>query len=297
MRRRFALVMLLALPAAHAAVPQVQASEPRAFGWRVGDVVERRIEVFVPEGWRLDDNSLPRPGGRGQALEIRRVERHDESVVGGRQVRLDVEYQVLLSPAAVRTLEIAPLKLKLEGGGRSEELRVEAAPVTVAPLVPVEVSPRHGLGEMQPDRAPPLVDESRWRWRLGAWALLAALVGAGLFALHVGVPWAAARRRPFGQAWRALRGLGPQPSAVEWRAACKRVHAALDQAAGEVLFEAGVARFTAARPRFAPLGEEIARFLALSRREFFGGGGREAGDAAWLLGLLRRLRDVERGGP
>lgn len=291
------LPLLLALTAHAEGLPQVQASEPRAYGWRVGDVVERRIEVFVPDGWRLDEASLPRPGGRGRAIEVRRVERRDETEAGGRRVRLRVEYQVLLSPATVRTLEIAPLFLTLEGAGRTEALRVEAAPLTVGPLVPAEVSPRRGLGEMQPDRPPPQVDDRRWRWRLGAWAVLAAMVGIGLAVLHLGLPWAARRRRPFGQAWRALRGLGPEPATAEWRAACRRLHAALDQAAGEVLFEGGVARFVAAQPRFAALAGEISRFLVLSRREFFGGATREAGDAAWLQGLARRLRDAERGGP
>ncbi len=297
LKRLVALFLVPVASFARAEVPSVEASEPRAFGWHVGDLIERRVEVFVPEGWRLDEGSLPRPGGRGQAIEVRRVERQDRAAEGGRVVRLDIEYQVLLSPASVRTIEIAPHRLKLEGAGRGEEVRIEAAPITVGPLVPADVSPRRGLGEMQPDHAPPLVDERRWRWRLSAWGLLATLIGSGLFALHVGVPWAAARRRPFGQAWRALRGLGAQPSAAEWRAACRRVHMALDHAAGEVLFEAGVARFVAGRPRFEPLGADIARFLALSRREFFGPGGHEAGDAAWLLGLLRRLRDAERGGP
>ncbi len=288
---------LLAGAATAAGVPQVQADEPRAYGWHVGDLVERRIAVFLPEGWRLEEDSLPRPGGRGQAIEIRRVERHDESAADGHRVQLAVEYQVLLSPAAVRTLEIAPLLLKVQGAGRSETLRVEAAPVTVGPLVPAEVSPRRGLGEMQPDRPPPLVDDSGWRWRLAAWAVLAGLVGAGLLVLHLGLPWAARRRRPFGRAWRALRALGPEPATAEWRAACRQLHAALDQAAGEVLFEGGVARFAAAQPRYAALAGEISRFLLISRREFFGSGTREAGDAAWLQGLARQLRDAERGGP
>lgn len=294
--RRALLLLMLAGPAAFAQtappVPQLEAEEPRAYGYQVGDLVHRRVTLRLPAGWAIDPESVPRPGGRGRSVELRRVERHD----AGGAVHFDLEYQVFLAPAAVRTIEIAPWRLKVSGAGRTEELRVEAAAVTVAPLVPVEVSARRGLGDLQPDRAPPLVDTTRWQWRLAFWGLLALLPLGLLAAVHVGVPWEAARRRPFGRAWRALRRLPPEPSGAEWRAACRALHDALNRAAGEVVFERTLARFVAAEPRYRELGVELERFLALSNREFFGGGAYEAGHAAWLLDLSRRLRDAERGG-
>jgi hypothetical protein len=54
--------------AAEEEVLRVQASEPRAYGYQVGDAVQRRVVVRAPAGWTLDEASLPRPGGRGQAL-------------------------------------------------------------------------------------------------------------------------------------------------------------------------------------------------------------------------------------
>lgn len=278
------------------AVPTVDADEPRAYGYQVGDLIQRRVTLRLPPGWTLDAASVPRPGGRGRSIELRRVARDDRQEAGATVVRFDLEYQVFLAPTAVRTIEIAPWRLKLNGDGRSEDLRIEAAAVTVAPLVPVDVSPRRGLGDLQPDRAPPLVDTARWQWRLALWGLLALLPLGLLAVVHVGVPWQAARRRPFGLAWRVLRRLPPQPSGAEWRAACRCLHEALNRAAGEVLFERGIERFLAGAPRFAALRAELVRFVALSEREFFGGGAYEEGHAAWLVDLARRLRDAERGG-
>jgi mxaA protein len=281
MTMRAAALGLLLVGAAQAATLQATTEEPRAFGYQVGDVVQRRITVEVPEGLVLDENSLPRPGARGTALELRALRRS-----GG---RIELDYQVFLSPSEARTLEMPSFTLRYEGAPRAQEVRIDAWPVTVAPLVPVEVSPRTGLGELQPDAAPPLLDTRAQGLRLLAYATLLAALLAYLAFVYLGVPWWGARRRPFALAWRQLS------QALPWREACQRVHAALNQSAGEVLFESGVDRFTASHIAFAPLKEDIARFLRLSQREFFEGGARDADDTAWLTGFCKRCRDAERG--
>ena len=68
---------LLMASAAHALTPatllNAVASEPRAFGYQVGDVVSRTVSVHAPQGLMLDESSLPQPGARGRALELRSV--------------------------------------------------------------------------------------------------------------------------------------------------------------------------------------------------------------------------------
>ena len=275
---------------------RVEASEPRAFGYRVGDLVQREVRVFAPSGWRLDERTLPRPGGRGQALELRRVEWHSSAHGAGRQHALTLEYQVFLSPANVRTLEIAPLRLRFDAAARSEEVLVEAWPVTVAPLVASAAPSRRGLGELQPDREPPRIDTAAPRGRLVASAVLATLLLGWLAVQRFGPPWRAARNQPFGRAWRAVRDLPPAPSDAAWRAACRAFHAALNRHAGEVLFEPGLARFVAERPAYQGLHDELVRFMRISRELFFGVAPQVQTDAAGLIDLCRRCRDAERGG-
>ena len=308
---------------------QVRTSEPRAYGYQVGEVVQRNVTVHAPQGWRLAEESLPRPGGRGQAIELRRVAASVHAVPGGQRHELALEYQVFLAPSSVRVLEIAPLRLRFEHATRSEDVRVEGWPVTVAPLTPPEASTRRGLGELQPDLPPPLIETASIRRRLLGSAVLGLLLLGALATLSFGPPWRAARNRPFARAWRELRCLPAQPGAGQWRAACRTLHAALNGCAGEVLFEPGLDRFVAAHPAFAVLRGDIARFMQLSRDEFFGdaaraghgaaangnvereqvsgasvdrNGAREqtdgasaAGAAAWLVTLCRRCRDAERG--
>ena len=287
-----AALLSAVLPAA--AAPETlsaSSAEPRAFGYMVGDLVSRRIALHVPDGLALDADSLPRAGSRGRALELQRVVLHRS--LAGVPESLQLDYQVFLAPREVRVLEMPPIELRFDGS-RPQTLRIDAWPVTVAPLTPPEPSSREGLGEMRPDREPPRVDTAAARIRLALEGGALLLLLGYLANVYLMLPWASHRRRPFARAWKALSALPPHPEAAQRRAAFERVHAALNETAGEVLFEPGLDRFVAQRPRFAPLRGELARFFAASRTEFFAG--RDDGfDALWLVALCRRCRDLERG--
>ena len=266
--------------------------EPRAFGYRVGDMVSRRIALRVPDGLTLDTDSLPRAGARGKALELQRVVLHQP--LAGAPEALQLDYQIFLAPREVRVLEMPTIELRFDGLPRPQTLRIDAWPVTIAPLAPVDASTREGLGEMRPDREPPRVDTFAARTRLALEVGAIALLLAYLASVYLVLPWSAQRRRPFGRAYKTLAALPARPDATQRRAAFERVHAALNETAGEVLFEPGLERFVALRPRFAPLRADLARFFADSRKEFFAGGD-DAVDARWLVGFCRRCRDLERG--
>ncbi|HSI60253.1 MAG TPA: hypothetical protein VLA16_22030 [Ideonella sp.] len=282
-----ALLLGALLPAATPAqTARAEADEPRAFGYTVGDLVQRRVRLELPAGQRLDPASLPAVGGRGKPLELRSVMLQGDE--------LTLVYQVFLSPPEARTLEMPPVTLSITGGPRVEELRVDAWPVTVAPLMPPEVSPRRGLGELRPDAPAPLIDTSAARRRLAVYTGIAALLLLYLAHVYLALPWWARQRRPFGLAWRALGSLPAAPTTEQRREAWERVHGALNHTAGEVLFEPGLERFIAAHPRFERLRGELQQFFRRSRAEFFGGAA-AADDGAWLRTFCRECRDVERG--
>jgi len=276
--------------------PTVGTVEPRAYGWQLGDVVVRQVFIDATEDFTLDADSLPRPGRVGSAFELRRIDVDSTRSASARQHRLRLEYQVFLSPQAVRTLELPPLTLRFAINGRSQDVRVDAWPVTVAPLVPVDVSPRRGLGDLQPDTPPPAIDTSATQVRLWACAGAAALFGLALLHLHVGLPWLARRQRPFEAAWRALRRLPAADAAARRRAAFEQLHGALNRSADAALFEGGVDDFVAARPAFAPLRNELHQFFERSRAEFFTAAAPADDSWPWLRDLCRRARDAERAG-
>jgi len=289
-----AIAGCVAAAACAAAQLDAQTHDPRAYGWQLGDVVSRTVTVEVPDGLVLDESSVPQPGARGRALELRSVARHDGAMDGGRRHELTLAYQVFLSPREPRTLEMPSFRLRFDGQPRAQELLVEAWPVTVSPLVPADVSYRRGLGELQPDAPPPTFDTRPTRLRLALYCAVALLLAAYLAHVYIGLPWWTRRHRPFTVAWRELRTLGPSSTPAQWREACRQVHRALNKSFGEVLFEQDIDRFVRARPRFAPLRAELGGFFAQSRREFFGDG-TGPDDHRWLVEFCRRCRDAERG--
>ncbi len=278
------------------ALPDAVPDLPRAYGYTVGDVVQRRVQLQLPPGWSLDLDALPRSRRPGQALELRSA-RVDAGV-------LLLDYQVFLAPTEVRTLEMPPLLLRFTGAGDAvREVRVDAWPLTVAPLVPVEVSPREGLGAMQPDVPAAPIDTAPRQRRLLVLAALLLAVGLALAHLRWGLPWWGRRQQPFAQAWRRLRPWPEQASGEQAREAMKLLHDALNRSAGQVLFAGGLAGFVARQPRFAPLQPALADFFARSQAEFFAAPAEAAAtraapssaDIGWLKRLCRDCLDAERG--
>jgi len=278
----------VAADAAASAGATLTVDEPRAFGYQVGDVFERRLVVDAPRTQDIDEASLPAPGRRGHAIELRERRWHREASGARTRHEIVLRYQIFHAPPEVTTLEVSPFMLRLRGEPRDEALRVEALPVTVAPLVPLAVSPREGLGEWRPDAPPVPIDDTGHRRRLAVYALAALLPLWYLGYVYLGVPWAAARQRPFARAWRAQRR---GTDALE---ALRAVHDAINATAGRVVLEADVARFVAEHPRYAAVGGDLARFYALSREALFGGAAGRI-DREFVADLCRRCRDLERG--
>lgn len=283
-----------ALPARAFEEVGLSRQEPRAFGYSVGDVVTRTFTIDVPARFVLDAESLPKHGRRGKAIELRNIEWRQSSLAGGERHVLRLDYQVFVSPREVRTLELPPLTLRLAGQPRDENVRIDAWPLTVAPLVPIEVSPRDGLGDLRPDRPALVIDTSASRARLAAYAVVLTCLLGYLVFVYYGLPWWSRRHRPFSTAWSELRGLRANRSVAQWREAFQRVHQALNQTAGQVLFEAGIDRFIAKDPRFAALRGDLATFFRRSNEAFFSGS-LEQHDSRWLIDFCRRCRDAERG--
>jgi mxaA protein len=281
----------LATSAAHAQAVQTQ--EPRAYGYVVGDLVERRAEITLPAGARIAEASLPRRGRIDTWLELRDVVLRPHR--GGAELHL--VYQVVNAPRQVATVELPALTLALEGTAQ-RAIDVEAWPITVSAMTPNYVLARAGLDELQPDIAPqrePLVPRLL---RLGLWTTLCA---AALYLLALRrfpqLAWWR-RRAPFRSALLDLRRLARQRDRdAAYPAALQRLHTAFDTAAGQALFAERLEPLFEAQPPLRALADEVHAFYAQSRRTFFAAAAPAQADGeamTALLALARRLAQHER---
>ena len=293
---------LLALAGQACAQPTLSVEDPRAFGWQIGDAVERRLVLVLPPGHRLDVESLPAATGQGSAIELRRIER-DGAADDSRQT-LHLHYQVLRSAPQPVLYELPAVRLRVLPSGaeaRTIELRADAMPLLVAPLTPIEAPQRSGLGELRPDVGPPQLPVAREQALLLGCAVVATLLLGWLLLWPRLAAWLMHRRRPFARAeravWLALRG-GQEPARLE--AAMRALHVAFDAHAGRVLLAVDAERQARASAWLAPLADDVVRFFEASSRHFFGAGadlsaGREPDlSAPELRELARRLSAAER---
>lgn len=270
--------------------------EPRAYGWHLGDVVSRRIDVEAPAGLALEAASLPRIGVRGGAVELRQIDwLQGGPEAAGAWHSMVLHYQLMRSPPQLQLYELPAVVLRFLGKGRVQEARVDGWGVLVSPLAPTEAPTRRGLGALRPDAAPMPIDTHAVRQRMIGYAVAAVLLLGYLACMIWGAPWQRRRNRPFAAAWRALRRLPADRGKDTVQTACARLHAAFNASGGEVLFAPGIDRYVAQHPRFGPLREELVRFFRVSRQLHFGTGTPDEIDLDWVLAFCRRCRDAERG--
>jgi mxaA protein len=295
------LLALLApsVPAAAAEQPspvtRTEISEPRAFGYVIGDVLTRRIELDAERGVSLDTDRLPKPGRVSSWLELARVT-HESSRAGAHtRYTIILTYQLMNAAQELRALVLPALRIPFRTAAGAVFEDVPEYAFTAGPLTPQYVLAREGLEEMQPDIPPQPLSTTAVRARL-------ALYGAGLCAIvlyfayaYFGLPFFSRSRGPFARALRRVNAaarVGDPQQAMQ--AAMKAMHGAFDETAGATVFGEQLEGFFAVHERFAPLRPSVERFFAGSREAFFGTGCAQL-SVPWLAALCRDLRDRERG--
>lgn len=300
-RGALAVGVLLAGTAVRAAVsvPQLSVIDPPAYGFQIGDVVERQVQILLPPGARLDSRGLPTPTRQGGALELVGAEHHGADDAA--RQRLHLRYQVLRSPEQPAVFELPALELRVSvpagEGLREALLRLPTAPVMVGPIAPLQPPERAGLGALQPDLPPPVPAWAPIRQRAQAWAALALLALGWLLWRHALRPLWRQRQRPLARAWRDMRRLLARPGPAALEAAMRRLHAGLDEDAGRVLLASDLPAWLQARPQHQAQAEALLAFGHWSAQHFYGGRpAREAevaGRASALRALARALAAAE----
>jgi mxaA protein len=270
--RACVLGFLLSVAAArvHAQPITITPVPPRAFGYTVGDRIERRIEIKTAPPWSLAQASLPRLGRLNAWFELADISIYTDPQTAGARTEIRLTYQLLNSPTQPSVLLLPRLALRFEGGAEPVERDVPPAEVFAAPLLPAAATDST-LDTPRADRKPEPIPVDTLRSRLTAYLLGAVLL---LLSMLIARQFAQRRRAgPFVRACRDLRRIAHTPPDGNRAAAAMRiVHRALDETAGQSVFLDNVESLFAS-PHRAPLRDRTHAFLRRSREQFFAGTG------------------------
>jgi mxaA protein len=306
--RKIILIYILLLPvftlaqekatevkAANAAIAEftVHTEDPRPFGYVIGDELSRRIEIDAPSTFKLQSDSLPRPGRVDAWLELRKINVTEKVSGSNTRHMFDLRYQILNSPENVKTHSLAKLLIIFNNNNQLKSVEIAESPLTVSPITPAFVLARDGLEEMRADKTAKLIDASVHYWRLGFTALAAAAALLSLIYVKWGMPFLRKHNGPFARARRDIHKI----NATDTSSAFRRLHRAFDETAGVRIFPQHLAEFFTRHPAFADVQTDAQKFFTQSRVAFFS---KEAEsdktiNKKWLLDFCARCRDRERG--
>jgi mxaA protein len=289
-RRIAACVLIAATFAAAASQPDVNVTL-RDTGYMLGDLLDERVEVSLPDGMRIDPESLPLPGRVSPWLEVRRATL--EPVHEGSQA-IVVRYQIFAETEQAAQAPLPEFHLRLRGSRGTQDITVPSRAFLLSPGLPQTLADKDR--ELRPSPDPEHVSENRAL--AGALAsLIVALVAIGyLLWRYDRLPFLPYAPGPLLRAWRSWRRHAKRElSGDEETALLRDLHGALNQSAGETLYPSTLQRLFDRAPYLAPLRAEIERVFAASWARFYGGG--EAPAAANVLATLQSAADRERGVP
>jgi mxaA protein len=274
--------------------PNATVIQPRAFGYVVGDLLTQRVLLSL-NGREFVPAELPAPG-RVSAWFERRAVRLEKDSSGRRW--LNVDYQLMNSPQALRVVTLPAWKLKGASGERQAgerrsgepspgELRIAEWRISVSPLTPERAATESGLGSLQPDRAAPTIPIAPIQRRLTigvAGLLLTALAWVGWLLWR---NWRASSEQPFARALSEMRGV--DGSAREaWHA----LHRAFDATAGRAIRNETLPELFQRAPHLLPLKARIEEFFHQSAARFFADA--PVADGVSAQALCRELRQIEK---
>lgn len=247
--------------------------EPRAFGYFIGDKLERVFELGTGPGEELDLSSIPRPGPLNYWLELASSNVESEADGDGTLYKLTLVYQTFYAPLDPRKLTIPGFTLTIKNAQATREVQVRDFGFITSPIRQLFAAASQSSGsavEVQPDAVAPRLVTGTERTALLISTATALLSLVGLAWHNAWWPFHKRPQRPFTDAARFIRSNAETLSGPRgYRAALLKLHRAFDLAAGRRVLADDVAQFLSEHPEFAPYGDEVRKLFASSRRAFF----------------------------
>ena len=149
----------------------IEITEPRQFGYVLGDKIERVFLVESAKNVQLNEEKL-RLGRIDTWFSV--VDLRDLGVSANKP-KFSLTYQVINVPEAPSMVEIASRKVGVIADGKPAFVEVPKLLVTIAPLTPRLVSNMGGLENIQPDEDVGMISSVNAENRLQVYSLILIL--------------------------------------------------------------------------------------------------------------------------
>jgi mxaA protein len=269
----------------------------QTYGVQIGDKLSRELVLEIPAPLKISEGALPKKGSKNNGVELVEVQVQTDQKKDLTRYTVKLSYQPFTSPNKPTVMQLPAEKLSLSGGAKAEVLEVPAWNFWLSPIVTGGIETAQN--NIQPEAAPPLVDDSAHKTRL---ALFASMLAASLLALlylNADGNWLPFMGGAFAKAHRQLKRLAKSSgakTAVEEKQALVYIHQAFNQHFGANMFARDIEPFVAKRMSFKKMKAEIAQFFNASNQSLYAVEPRDSQKViADLVQLSKQLRDCERG--
>ena len=259
-------------------------------GIRIGDILNRKIELEVKQPYQIAKNALPIKGTNHNGIELTDI-KVDTSKSNDKTIyKISLSYQVF-SYAAIPSVVQLPLeKLAITGGPLA--IDIPEWRFWYSPLVPSGIN--NVKENLQPQYKTTYLDLSMHQTRLAVFLSLFVVGLVGLIYINADKRWLPFMNGAFAQVYRNLKKL-PKDQAGENRALLY-MHQAFNKIHGSNLFANEIEKFLAAHPEFIKLKTEINSFFEHSNAWLFGSLSQSNEQFInELIVLSKALRNCERG--
>ena len=248
----------------------VEITEPRQFGYVLGDKIERVFMVKSMKDVELDKEKI-RLGRIDTWFSI--VSLEDLGTKLGKPM-FSLTYQVINIPKVPSMVEIASQNVNIFADGKPKNIKIPKLLVTIAPLTPRLVSNMGGLENIQPDEDLGLVSSTFTENKLRIY-LLFSFVPFSLL-IFCWAPWERIMRKknlPFTLGRKEVLILVNAEEKNFEEKSLRIFHNCLNRTFKKTIFIDEIREVCKKNSQFLPLVDELEYFLLCSQKYFYRGQG------------------------
>jgi mxaA protein len=214
-------------------------------GIRIGDVLERQIEVQVSAPYQISRQALPLKGTVRDGIELSDIQVNDlkDGEVPGYLIKL--RYRVFANTHVPTLMALPAEAFALTGGEKALSIKLPSWQFWFSPLVPADI--KNVKEQLIPQFKPTLVDVVPHQQRLAVLLSMLIIGLAGLLYINADSRWLPFMNGAFARAHRKLKKL-PRTQTSE-KEALLQLHQAFNSINGANLFEGDIAGFLSTSSR------------------------------------------------